>query len=55
MKYYREGVISYLIYEDEHVIQEKKWWGWETILRTYSEEKVKRVREQIEKSGGIFI
>jgi hypothetical protein len=38
MARFRVGILRYLIFEDEYVIQKKHWWGWSNWCKYYTEE-----------------
>jgi hypothetical protein len=54
MKYFRQGTLNY--YDGfTYCIEEKKWWGWKTVIESDDVSEILHIREQIESKGGIFI
>lgn len=55
MKTYRYGKASSGIRGDNYIIQEKKWYGWYTLLETKDAQKMQENVDHIKQLGNVCI
>lgn len=53
MARFRVGMLYYLIFEPEYVIQKKHWWGFSNWCRYETEESAKKDAKWLENRGHI--
>lgn len=55
MKLYRYGPIQYVHRSNTYCIQEKRWWGWKTILNYEDKDNMLEIVNQMKNKGEIFV
>ena len=50
----RSGTMN-SVFDDYYVIQNKVWWGWKNIFKTYSKDALLRKKEYLEGKGYVFL